>query len=261
MFDGGASAVGFQRLADREARQWDLQREMERREYDIEQRDYMNWYNSPAQQMARFEEAGLNKNLVFGGGSAGIQAGSPKGNSIKAQNTPIGGLLNPGGAIKDAIQTYVGARKGMADVSLTQQAITNQKLNNHILAEAQDTIISQKRANLQNTIANTKNVKERTRLILEDQKLRAEQTKIESKKAELWKKEINPNTSPVERYIMEFLNALNLNPKQAAAMVKQMQTKGSKFNPASLQIGTPTKQKGVKQALKGVPIVGSWFNW
>lgn len=49
------------------------QRSMAERQYAhaIEQRDYMNQYNAPAQQMARFKEAGLNPHLIYGKGTAG----------------------------------------------------------------------------------------------------------------------------------------------------------------------------------------------
>lgn len=41
------------------------------REFAVQQRDYMNDYNSPAKQMQRLKEAGLNPNLVYGAGSGG----------------------------------------------------------------------------------------------------------------------------------------------------------------------------------------------
>lgn len=45
----------------------------------IEQRDYMNQYNSPSMQMKRFKEAGLNPHLIYGkGGSPGQQTQQPQ---------------------------------------------------------------------------------------------------------------------------------------------------------------------------------------
>ena len=46
--------------------------------FEIEQRDYMNQYNSPVMQMQRYKEAGLNPHLIYGkGGSAGNQTQKP----------------------------------------------------------------------------------------------------------------------------------------------------------------------------------------
>jgi len=50
-------------------------RNMELSKYQFDQNkqmfDYSNEYNSPAQQMKRYESAGLNKNLIYGQGTAG----------------------------------------------------------------------------------------------------------------------------------------------------------------------------------------------
>lgn len=44
----------------------------------IEQRDYMNRYNSPEAQMQRFIDAGLNPHLIYGQGSGGQQQSAPQ---------------------------------------------------------------------------------------------------------------------------------------------------------------------------------------
>jgi hypothetical protein len=46
------------------------------RKYALQDRDYMNEYNSPKAQMARLKEAGLNPNLVYGSGNAVTQSAS-----------------------------------------------------------------------------------------------------------------------------------------------------------------------------------------
>lgn len=42
----------------------------------IKERDYMNKYNSPLEQIKRFKEAGLNPNLAYGQGTPGNQPGA-----------------------------------------------------------------------------------------------------------------------------------------------------------------------------------------
>lgn len=53
----------------------------------IENRDYMNKYNSPVNQMKRLKEAGLNPNLMYGMGNVGEQKQSPNYQPVKARTT------------------------------------------------------------------------------------------------------------------------------------------------------------------------------
>jgi len=64
-----------------------FQREMtdKTRAWSIEDRDFNNAYNSPEQQMKRYEEAGLNKHLIYGNGTA-AQSEAPKAQGSDAPN-------------------------------------------------------------------------------------------------------------------------------------------------------------------------------
>lgn len=65
-----------------------------------EMRDYANWYNSPVEQRARYEAAGLNPDLMYGGGStsAGMSdTPSVSNNQFHAESPGnIGGLVQQG---------------------------------------------------------------------------------------------------------------------------------------------------------------------
>lgn len=65
-----------------------------------EMRDYANWYNSPVEQRARYEAAGLNPDLIYGGGStsAGMsETPSVSNNQFRAESPGnIGGLVQQG---------------------------------------------------------------------------------------------------------------------------------------------------------------------
>lgn len=65
-----------------------------------EMRDYANWYNSPVEQRARYEAAGLNPDLMYGGGStsAGMsETPSVSNNQFHAESPGnIGGLVQQG---------------------------------------------------------------------------------------------------------------------------------------------------------------------
>lgn len=63
----------------------------------VEERNYMNMYNSPQSQMQRFLEAGLNPHLIYGRGNEGNQSGTPEYHpapqNYNYQPMEIGGAL------------------------------------------------------------------------------------------------------------------------------------------------------------------------
>lgn len=63
----------------------DLAREMRRS--DIEMWNKQNEYNSPAMQMQRLKEAGLNPNLIYGGGATHTAQQPPSAKVPEVQNT------------------------------------------------------------------------------------------------------------------------------------------------------------------------------
>lgn len=81
---------------------FDMQRQMIREQ---------NEYNSPAAQMARYKEAGLNPNLMFGGIDSGQQSGIAKYDAPTMQrpDLPEVGLL-------DSMQLMLQARKNEAEI-------------------------------------------------------------------------------------------------------------------------------------------------
>ena len=101
----------------------------------IEQRDYMNQYNSPVMQMKRFSEAGLNPHLIYGKGSAGQQQTTPQYQKAAADfslRKPI--------QVPDMLGTYLGTLQSRAqtenlnkDIEVKEEQInteqTKQALN------------------------------------------------------------------------------------------------------------------------------------
>lgn len=93
---GGAAAIGGALLGNRgqqkaEDRQRAWNEKMYKQQYsdNIELWNMQNAYNDPRAQMERLEAAGLNPNLVYGGGSGGAAgtAGIPSGSDIKSLDT------------------------------------------------------------------------------------------------------------------------------------------------------------------------------
>lgn len=85
------------------------------------QADRDNWYNSPAQQMKRFKEAGLNPNLIYGQGGGG-NASSGGAGSVSTQAPNFEAL-----DVKDAGQQIFA---GYANV--LQQRLQNKLVNAQI---------------------------------------------------------------------------------------------------------------------------------
>lgn len=67
---------------NRQSQKWSEEQYLKQRKDNIDFWNMQNAYNSPQAQMKRFEEAGLNKNLIYGQGSGG-NAGSISSPQIK----------------------------------------------------------------------------------------------------------------------------------------------------------------------------------
>lgn len=67
--------------------------------YNMQAVEYQNAYNTPAQQMARLREAGLNPNLVYGSGSV----------SGNLSTAPTGNYQSRGGNLFDVLGGVLGA--------------------------------------------------------------------------------------------------------------------------------------------------------
>lgn len=73
-----------------------------------------NEYNSPAKQMARLREAGLNPNLVYGNGSvANTTKGPVRSDSFLNVQSPTGDL---GRVVSDSLSTYQDVRMREAQI-------------------------------------------------------------------------------------------------------------------------------------------------
>lgn len=77
-----------------------------------------NEYNSPAAQMQRFREAGLNTHLMYGQGESG-NAGPVQGNTPPVMQNIGGGI---GGATQSAIGSYIALKKADAEIENIQSS-------------------------------------------------------------------------------------------------------------------------------------------
>lgn len=112
---------------------------------NLELMKYQNEYNTPAAQMQRFKEAGLNPNLMYGQGNAGNMQSAPSYPDLVGQNPDYSSVAT------NAIQTYQQARMtdaktGEAYMNIqakqvqTEIAKTNPMLKPHVAAWVSDSM-------------------------------------------------------------------------------------------------------------------------
>lgn len=118
-------------------------RKLAKYQYELDQQaiDRQNAYNSPVQQMARYKEAGLNPNMIYGsGGSAGNQT------EVARFDAPRVNFENP---LQGAISTYFDARlKTAQEEHLIQQAEYQKAMARHESAKELETLLRVNRGKL-----------------------------------------------------------------------------------------------------------------
>lgn len=83
-----------------------------------------NEYNSPVAQMARYKEAGLNPNLIYGQIGEGNQGEIPKYSAPEVRPLVTG---NSSQLLADAVNQYMSMRLRAADLELRHQQLENMK--------------------------------------------------------------------------------------------------------------------------------------
>lgn len=112
-------------------RMWDANNK-----FNIEQRDYMNQYNSPESQMARLKAAGLNPHLIYGSGS--------------------GSTGNQSGGVSASPLNMAPLRSGKADIGRAE--IRNEQAGRRTFGIFND--FAQRMATIDNVEANTQVLKQ-----------------------------------------------------------------------------------------------------
>ena len=99
--------------------------------------DYQNWYNSPAQQMYRFKQAGLNPNLIYGQGNAGNWSGSPPASFADYQS---GATDRIGEQVADTILKVQQSRLLESQRDLTDQKVVESTVKADLVAAQKDLV-------------------------------------------------------------------------------------------------------------------------
>lgn len=107
------------------ARQYNLQLAEKQNQWNVEQWNRENAYNSPSAQMQRLKEAGLNPDMMMGGGISNTSTSSPQMTSgASASPMDWSSLANKRSAADTALQTLEIAQ-ARANVRKTEAEVEN----------------------------------------------------------------------------------------------------------------------------------------
>lgn len=116
---GGASAQRNANRANQRMAEYQYGR-------DLHMWNLQNAYNTPAAQMQRFKDAGLNPNMIYGQGNPGNATVLPK--YSRAEQQPVDYVSPIGGGVLDVLGSF-------QDYQVKQAQIDNLKANNELIRE------------------------------------------------------------------------------------------------------------------------------
>lgn len=130
----GANAMAVGKM-NRKTREWNEKQYEIQRIHALQDWERQNQYNSPAEQMKRLKEAGLNPNLVYGKGADNISA-PVRSTDVKGWNpNPV--EFNPQFATGALSQMYdLEYRQEQTNLLKKQQELANAELISKVLLQA-----------------------------------------------------------------------------------------------------------------------------
>lgn len=97
---------------------------------NLEMYNKNNEYNSPTAQMQRFEQAGLNKNLIYGQGTAGNTSSSPTAQGVSYQAPKMERNVYQPPNIGNVLQDYINLKTSQAQIDNVKAQTENQRTQN-----------------------------------------------------------------------------------------------------------------------------------
>lgn len=133
----------FQKGENARNRQFAASQAAQARQWQIEQWNMENAYNSPQAQMQRYIDAGLNPNLLYGDVGSGLGAAAP---SVPQGETPSG--VAPNVSFGADLSQYMQGRLLDAQIENLKSKTENQTIVNEFERDKQDAELKQKLKNL-----------------------------------------------------------------------------------------------------------------
>lgn len=119
----GSSVANY--FSTRSTNETNMQIARENREWDAAQIEKQNEYNSPANQMQRFLDAGLNPNLIYSQGSPGLQSNTAKSQMPSLQAPQFGDSFG----INQALDQFRSMAELKASLAVKDSQIALNKAN------------------------------------------------------------------------------------------------------------------------------------
>ena len=120
LVSGGASLLGglFSSYGQSSANATNLKIAQATFNHNREMWNLENEYNTPKNQMARYREAGLNPNLMYGSVSSGNSNNIPQMDNVRVENAYDGFAKGLSSSVTSALDTYFNAANLDADITL-----------------------------------------------------------------------------------------------------------------------------------------------
>lgn len=130
-FGSSAMNVQAQRDVARENREWQEKMINQARDWELEQWHMQNEYNAPQAQMQRYNDAGLNPNLIYSQGTPGIagqlSTTAPSSNQVAPQFDPSP-MLQAAQIANQRKQTDSNVRLQDSQIAVQRQQVHNMTL-------------------------------------------------------------------------------------------------------------------------------------
>jgi len=142
----------------------------------IEQRDYMNEYNSPENQMQRFKDAGLNPHLIYGKGTSGNQSNAPQPSKPGSNYPSLNVNMDPLGEL----MKYTQIKNTQAQTDVTKTVGLQKQLQNQLMASTMENQIALIKSKLEGQNAKNLSETQRNAYLLELTQLTASKKKYQN---------------------------------------------------------------------------------
>lgn len=193
---------------------------------DLEMWRRQNRYNSPEAQMRRFEEAGLNKNLIYGQGTPGNAAQLPRYQAPQMEYNALP-PIDPFSALSGYMdinqrKETINLTKQQIQVQQAQEALTeantarvwNQATISDVEAEIARVILGKNAGELESI------AKGRIGGMKAEDWLKSATAQIRRWEAGLTRQNINPRDSLLMRQLFDLLEAIGFAPSQIKQYLK-----------------------------------------
>lgn len=289
--------ITAQREENEKNREYNLNLARLQNQWNIEQWNRENAYNTPAAQRARLAAAGMNPDLAYGEGvSANIAASSPEMTAgAPSVPTDVSNLANKqtiGDAVRSAMQLRLvesQAKANDAGAKKTDQETKNLAVENNILSADALTramqnewnieftksqvyynhaLAKESHANAENLAAKTNNLNVQTENLYVErdalfQKIKNMEIEVVQKKFDMWlkSKEFDLQVKQVMQSIKESDSRINLNYTQAADILATQTARVMNLNASTYLQGRQAENEIIKGMILDVNYDEAKFNF